>query len=417
LKRSEAEGWPETLDLKDGWYAVQAVLKVNRRSRSLNAEGNAVTNKNVIRITDESRKRPVDLLVNIPARKRPAFKETEFIKEVNLESGLLTRFYGESESIQAAVILPESYFKNPDKSFPSVYVMGGAGATHFDALSGAPQKRYGMSGHGLEKIFIFVNIECRTGWHNFVSSEMNGPREESFFQELVPFIEREYRVDRNPQTRYLMGQSSGAWAGLWLLVRRPDQFGGAYAGSPDPVDFTDFTGTNIYEKNANMFFTPDGKLKVFNSAAGADSFGRVSLKDFIAIDRIAGWGEQMYSFDATFSKKGVDGEPRRLANWHTGAVDPEVAASWTAYDLSRVVSGCDQKTKDLLADKIRIFVASDDDFGLDRPVRAFHKTMIEKGLRADIRFLQSGGHAVWTDDVRKAIHEDMDRKILAAEKK
>ncbi|MBN1938832.1 MAG: hypothetical protein JW843_04550 [Candidatus Aminicenantes bacterium] len=413
LKRSEAEIWPETLDLPDGWYAVQAVLKVNRKSRSLNAEGNAVSNKNVVWIDDESRSRPIDLLVNILARKRPAFKETEFIKEVNFESPLLTRFYGEPESIQAAVILPESYFKNPDKRYPSVYVMGGVGATHFDALSGAPQKRYGMSGFGVEKVFIFINIECRTGWHNFVTSETNGPREESFFQELVPFIEKEYRVDLDPRTRFLTGQSSGAWAALWLLLRQPDQFGAAYAGSPDPVDFTEFTGTNIYEKNANMFVGPDGTLKVFNPAAKPNSYGLMTLKDFAAIDRIAGWGEQMDSFDATFSKKGPDGGPRRLFDWHTGAVDPQVASLYAAFDLSRVVSAFSQKQKDLLADKIRIFVAADDDFGLDRPVRAFEKAATAAGLRAGLRFLESGGHAVWTDEVRKAIHEDMDRKIAA----
>jgi len=77
----------------------------------------------------------------------------------------------------------------------------------------------------------------------------------------------------------------------------------------------------------------------------------------------------------------------------------------------------DQKTKDFLADKIHIFVAADDDFGLERPVQAFHKTLIDKGLRADIRFLQSGGHNIWTDDLRKAIHEDMDRKIGLAGRK
>jgi pimeloyl-ACP methyl ester carboxylesterase len=416
LKRSEAEIWPDPPDLPEGWYAVQAVLKANQGSRSLNAEGNAVTNKNVIRIDDNSPSRPIDLLVNIPARKRPAFKETEFIKEVNFESALLTRFYGEPEPIQAAVILPESYFNDPGKRYPSVYVMGGVGATHFDALSGAPQKRYGMSGFGREKIFVFVNIECRSGWHNFVTSETNGPREETFFQELVPFIEKEYRVDPDPRTRFLMGQSSGAWAALWLLIRRPDRFGGAYAGSPDPVDFTEFIGTNIYEDKANVFFAPDGALKVFNAAAGAGSFGRVSLKDFTAIDRIAGRGEQMYSFDATFSKKGPDGEPRRLFDWHTGAVDQRVASFYGAYDLSRVVSGSDRNVKDLLADKIHVYVAADDDFGLDLPVRAFHKALESAGVQADLRFLESGGHAIWTDEVRKTIHEDMDRKIAAAEK-
>lgn len=98
-------------------------------------------------------------------------------------------------------------------------------------------------------------------------------------------------------------------------------------------------------------------------------------------------------------------------------VNPHVASIYGAYDLSRVVSALDQNSKDLLADKIHAFVAADDDFGLDRPVRAFQKAMAASGVRGDLRFLESGGHAVWTDEVRKAVHDDMDRRIAAAAKR
>ena len=288
--------------------------------------------------------------------------------------------------------------------------MGGWGSTHFDALDEFQQKRYGMSGCGGEKIFVFINGACRSGYHVFCSSETNGPREETFFQELIPFIEKEYRVDRNPRTRFLMGQSTGAWASLWLLLKRPDQFGGAYVGSPDPVDFTDFVGTNIYEKNANMFFDPTGGLKYFAAGGGAkDEPPRVAVKDFVGCDRIAGWGEQMYSFDASFSEKGPDGEPRRLFDWSTGKIDPAVAASWEGHDLSKVVSGMNRKTRNALQGKIHVFVADNDPFGLNRPVLAFQKVLAKKGVEADIRLLSNAGHAVWTDDLRKSIHEDMDR--------
>jgi len=417
LDRSNAVCWQGDLDSLNGWYGVQAALKVNRKARGLNAQGNAETARNVVFIEKGKMCRPLDLLFNVTPREPEKFKENEFVKEVNIKSALLARFYGEPDSIQAAVILPGSYFEEEDRLYPSVYVMGGWGSTHYDALPDFQRKRYGMSGFGEEKIFVFINGECRSGYHVFCSSETNGPREETFFQELIPFVEKEYRVDRNPGTRFLMGQSTGAWAGLWLLLKHPDSFGGAYVGSPDPVDFTEFVGTNIYEKNANMFFDLSGGMKYFATGGSAeDAFPRIALKDFVAIDRIGGWGGQMYSFDATFSRKGNDGEPRHLFDWSTGKIDPEVAASWESHDLSKVVSGMNRKTRSALKDKIHIYVADNDPFGLDKPVHAFQKILAGKGIGADIRFLPNAGHTVWNDGLRKLIHEDMDRIVLSSQR-
>lgn len=414
LDRSNAICWQGELDSLNGWYGVQAVLKTNKKARSLEAKGNAMTIKNIVYIEKGNMCRPLDLLFNISLGPRK-FKETKFVKEVNITSKLLTQFYGEPDSIQAAVILPQSYFIEKDKQYPSVYVLGGWGSTHLSALASFQQKRYGMSGFGEEKVFVFVNHECLSGYHVFCSSETNGPREETFFQELIPFIEREYRVDKNPQTRFLMGQSSGAWASLWLLLNHSDQFGYAYVASPDPVDFTDFVGTNIYEKNANIYFNSREETKYFNiSGKTKGLFGSISLKDFVGLDRIAGWGEQMYSFDAAFSKRDRDGEPRHLFDWNTGMVNPEVAASWESHDLSKVVSKLDRQKTNLLQGKIHIYVAEDDDFGLNRPVQAFQKTLTKMGIKTDIRFLPGGGHDVWTDELRKLIHEDMDWMIHSA---
>jgi S-formylglutathione hydrolase FrmB len=408
--------WAGDLDSLEGWYGVQAVLKINRNARSVEAAGNAATTRNVVFIEKENREHPLDLLFHLRFKERPAFKESEFLKEVNIPSDLMTRFSGRPESLQAAVVLPPGYFQNPEKTYPTLYAMGGWGASHYDAIAGNPQKRYGVPGFGEEKILVFINHECRTGYHVFCSSETNGPREESFFRELVPYIEREYRVDKNPGTRFLTGQSSGAWAALWLLIKYPDQFGGAYALAPDPVDFTEFTGTNIYAKNANMYTTAEGATKYFNSREDVkdkDYIGNMSIRDFVGLDRIAGWGEQMSSFDATFSPKDGAGEPRRLFDWNTGAVDPEVAASWESHDLSKVVSRMDAGRKEILAGKIHVFAAEDDDFGMNRPVRAFERTLKAVGLEAEIRFFVSGGHNLWTDDLRKAIHADIDAKCAA----
>jgi hypothetical protein len=252
----------------NGWYAVQALMVKGHNSRLLTdaifMPGDlAVTNKNIVYIDKGKMSMPLDLLFNVTPNP-PVFKETETVRKVSIRSELLTRFYGEGDSLLAAVILPDSYHQDKDRFYPTVYVFGGWGSTIYSGLA-FQQKRYGMSGYGIDKIFVIVNHECRSGFHNFCSSETNGPREETFFSELLPYIEKEYRVNRDPRTRFLTGQSSGAWAALWLLLNYPDMFGGVYAGSPDPVDFTKFVGTNIYEKDANMYLGKDGVEKCFEN--------------------------------------------------------------------------------------------------------------------------------------------------------
>jgi enterochelin esterase-like enzyme len=420
MNRSNAVKQKEDLDGMDGWYAVQAIMVTGHDARILTdaifrPKGIAVTNKNIVYIDRGNMCMPVDLLFNLTPDP-PVFKETETVKGVSIKSELLTAFYGEGDSLLAAVILPPSYNTEKDRVYPTVYVFGGWGASIYSGLA-FQQKRYGMSGYGNEKIFVLVNHECRSGFHNFCSSETNGPREETFFSELLPYIETEYRVNRDPRTRFLMGQSSGAWAALWLLVNYPDRFGGAFAGSPDPVDFTQFIGTNIYENGANMYRDKDGIEKRFANLKTnpADSTDKgLAVRDLVDMDRLAGWGEQIYSFDATFSKRGTDGEPLHLFNWETGAVDPEVAASWEKYDLSRLISRLDKKQKQALQSRIHIYVNDQDLFGLDEPVERFRDRLMKEGVDADIRIFPATGHDVWTDALRKDIHEDMDSVLKAS---
>lgn len=409
------------LDELDGWYAVQAIMVKGHNSRILTdaifRPGDiAVTNKNIVYVDKGKMCMPLDLLFSLTPGP-PVFRETETVRKVSIRSELLTQFYGEVDSLVAAVILPASYHQEKDRVYPTVYVFGGWGASIYSGL-GFQLKRYGMSGFGNEKIFVIVNHECRSGFHNFCSSETNGPREETFFSELLPFIEKEYRVNRDPRTRFLAGQSSGAWAALWLLVNYPDRFGGVYAGSPDPVDFTEFIGTNIYENGANIYFDKAGgdKRLVNLRRNPADSTDRgLPVRDLVDLDRLAGWGEQMYSFDATFSRRGPDGGPMHLFDWETGVVDPAVAASWERYDLSVKISHLHKDKKQALQSKIHIYVNEHDLFDLDEPVKCFRDILNREGIEADIHIIPAAGHDVWTDDLRKEMHHRMDSSLKAIE--
>src|SRR6201996_493468 len=62
----------------------------------------------------------------------------------------------------------------------------------------------------------------------------------------------------SPSGRLLTGHSSGGWAALWLQVTYPKLFGGTWPTSPDPSDFRDFLGIDLYAPNANVYRKPDG---------------------------------------------------------------------------------------------------------------------------------------------------------------
>ena len=76
--------------------------------------------------------------------------------------------------------------------------------------------------------------------------------------EFIPYLEKKYHMDARRTGRLLNGHSSGGWASLQLEVNYPDVFGGTWSTSPDPSDFHDFTGPDLYAANANMFHRADG---------------------------------------------------------------------------------------------------------------------------------------------------------------
>ena len=79
--------------------------------------------------------------------------------------------------------------------------------------------------------------------------------------ELIPEVEKRFRVIREPYARILSGGSTGGWEAAALQIFHPDFFGAAYAYCPDSVTFSDVEGINIYE-DENAFYKMDGWRKV-----------------------------------------------------------------------------------------------------------------------------------------------------------
>ena len=240
-------------------------------------------------------------------------------------------------------------------------------------------------------IWVMLDESWPTGTHEFADSVNNGPWGAALTTELIPSLERTYRMDARPSGRFLTGHSSGGWATLWLQTRYPKLFGGTWSTSPDPSDFHDFTGADIYRPNANVYVDAEGRKTPLVRMDGRDV---ATIEDFARLETVLGpYGGQMSSFDWVFSPKGKDGRPEQMFDRRTGAVNPEVAAYWRDhYDIAyRLQRDWPTIRKDLDG-KIHVIVGTADTFHLDGAAHKLQAVLQRLGAKADVRFLPGKTH-------------------------
>jgi S-formylglutathione hydrolase FrmB len=307
-------------------------------------------------------------------------------------SPLLSAFWGRPIQMRGAIALPPGYDPAGTKTWPTVYLTHGFGAGYHGVQWLAAQHlRLMNEGQIPPMIWVSLDESFPTGTHEFADSVNNGPWGEALTTELIPWLERNYRMDARPSGRFLTGHSSGGWATLWLQTRYPAMFGGTWSTSPDPSDFHDFTGADIYRPNANVYFDANAKPVELVRINGRDV---ATLEQFAKLEAVIGpVGGQLASFDWVFSPKGADGRPMPMFDRRTGAVDPAVAAYWRDhYDIAyRLEHNWPELKKDLDG-KIHVIVGTADTFHLDGPAHRLQAVLRRLGAKADVRFLPGKTH-------------------------
>src|SRR5690606_28559590 len=109
----------------------------------------------------------------------------------------------------------------------------------------------------------------------------------------------------------------------------PEVFGGAWAASPDPVDFRAFFGTDIYT-DRNFFTDEKGAPRAFYRAGGVV---RCTNQEAAAMEEVMGpnltSAKQLAAWQAAFGPINNAGDgPARLFDPVTGEIDPRVAQAW-----------------------------------------------------------------------------------------
>ena len=329
---------------------------------------------------------------------------------LDFESPALSAFWGRPIHVRGVVVLPPDYAMST-KTYPTVYWTHGFGAT-LAPIAQYMAPRYAKmmaAGEIPPMIYVLLDESCPGGMHEFADSVNNGPWGKALTTELIPYLEKKYRMQARPSGRLLTGHSSGGWAALWLQVAYPRVFGGTWPTSPDPSDFHKFTGPDIHSTTpSNFYHDAQGKPWPLVRMDGKDV---MSLEDYAHQEAVMGpYGGQMASFEWVFSPRGKDGMPEQLFDRQTGVVDPEVAKAWEKYDIAEILREHARELRPLLQNKIHLTVGTADTFHLDEPAHALDETMKQLGIKATFSYLPGRTHFdLYKDGLMKQIAQEMEQ--------
>jgi S-formylglutathione hydrolase FrmB len=324
-------------------------------------------------------------------------------------SPALSAFWGRPIHMRGVVVPPPNY-SSSQKRYPTVYWTHGFGS-NFGVIAKfvAPSYAKSMANGDLPPmIYVLLDESCPGGTHEFADSTNNGPWGKALTTELIPYLEKKYRMQGRASGRLLTGHSSGGWAALWLQVAYPQVFGGTWPTSPDPSDFRSFTGPNLRtDPPQNMYRDPSGKPWPLVRMDGKEV---MTVEDYARQEMVLGdYGGQFNSFNWVFSPRRKDGRPEPLFDSQTGVVNPEVERAWEKYDIAQVLRQNAKLLRPLLQGKIHLTVGTADTFHLDEPARLLEETMKELGIQATFTFLPGKTHFdLYKDGLGKQIGKEME---------
>ncbi len=415
-----AIAFPTSLDLLDGPVRVQAILDVDNTERShLEGPGNLLSDVVTTKL-DAKAEDFVSLTLKRTVRPRRLSAERDNLKWIEFRSDSLSRFYGRDVFHRAGVALPQGYL-DPDAvraHWPAIYIVPSFGGRHSDAARLA--RRLERPGGSLpDAVHIVLDPESPLGHHGFVDSVNHGPRGAALVSELIPHLESKFRLVARPEARIVTGHSSGGWSALWLQLNWREVFGGCWASSPDPIDFTAFQMANLYE-NANLYVDEQGELvpsyRVLTGPDGGTAVRMTVREECLmehAMNPNGGSGEQWDTWEAMFSPKDPSsGYPEPLFDARTGAIHRKVVAHWSRFDITKQVTENWELLGPIVTDRVRLICGSVDSFYLNRAVERFReKIALQRGSEDGagyVELVEGADHHT----VVRAIHARWRREMI-----
>jgi len=206
--------------------------------------------------------------------------DTAQVKYLRVPNERLTKFWGRPMSLGAIVLLPSGWETHPNAHYPVLIHHGHFPAsmesdnwreTPPDPKAPAAQREQQAAAYQFYKDWngpsfprmIHVLVQHPTPYFDdsyAVNSANNGPYGDAITKDLIPYIEQRFRGIGQPWARVLTGGSTGGWEALGVQVLSPDDYNGAWALCPDPIDFRSYRSVNIYDEH-NAYYYEDNPFK------------------------------------------------------------------------------------------------------------------------------------------------------------
>jgi len=365
------------------------------------------------------------LTKTIPPRSPPA--DTKWVRQIKIESKLLSAFWGKPIYLGASVLLPAGYDDHADVHYPVIY-----NQAHFGLR---PPLRFAenprtlpqsvldeMAKNNLDTPTDFSNAWSGPGFPRMiavlfqhptpyfddsyaVNSANNGPYGDAILTELIPYLEQHFRIIGKPYARVLTGGSTGGWESLALQIYHPEFFGGTWAEYPDPVDFRHYGPVDIYAdtnafvvtKRVGAFLNPNSEWQHPERYLMRAEDGQpiITLREYSRWEDVLGSHgrstDQLEAWESVHGPVGDDGYPKPLWDKRTGHIDHDVAMYMRdhGYDLRYYLAQHWPAIGPQLAGKIHVDVGDMDNFYLNLAVydlQAFLDTASSPQAHAEFHY-------------------------------
>jgi hypothetical protein len=283
------------------------------------------------------------------------------------------------------VYVPPEYDDQPDRRYPTVYVIQGF-TGQVDMWRNREPFRISFpeatdelfsSGHAPPCLVVFVDCWTSVGGSQFLDSPGTGDYHTYLCDEVVPFVDERYRTDARREKRAIQGKSSGGYGAMVTPMLRPDLFGALATHAGDALfeacymaDFPDVVRTLRDEY--------DGSYEAF----WADFRSRVALTKDSDMKLV-----ETYGYAACYSAD-PDGTVRLPFDLETGRLDDEVWARWLAKDPVRMAPQHADALRSMLA--IWIDAGRKDEWYLDVGAVAFARELDRIGVPYTLELFDAG---------------------------
>jgi S-formylglutathione hydrolase FrmB len=285
------------------------------------------------------------------------------------------------------VYTPPGYEDEPERRYSSIYLIQGLtgqldmwrNRTAFRSNPTELMDALFASGEAPPAILVWVDAWTSLGGSQFLDSPGTGRYHTYLCDEVVPWVDAEYRTLADRDHRAIAGKSSGGYGAMVTPMLRPDLFGGFATHAGDALFETcylpDFrvsarTLRDEYDGSFDRFWEDFRSRPAFSK-----STDHVLLNDWCMA--------ACYSADE-------DGTIHLPYEPLTGELNPEIWERWLAWDPVRMVAGHADALRSMKA--IYIDAGKRDDVYLDLGAEAFRRSLEDIGVTDYFFELFDGTH-------------------------